>query len=65
MLLCLFHIYLQVNFIHAFCIYCLISAVTTLLLLISAVWRAANMPSAEIMAAEFRRQSVLGTVTLT
>ena len=33
-----YFIYLQVNFIHAFCIYCLISAVTTLLLLISAIW---------------------------
>jgi uncharacterized membrane protein len=44
-----YFIYLQVNFIHAFCIYCLISAVTTLLLLISAVWHL-NVPSAEIMA---------------
>ena len=60
-----YFIYLQVNFIHAFCIYCLISAVTTLLLLILAVWRAANVPSAELIAAEFRRQSVSGTVTLT
>ena len=33
-----YFIYLQVNFIHAFCIYCLISAVTTLLLLIAALW---------------------------
>jgi len=59
-----YFIYLQVNFIHAFCIYCLISAVATLLLLILAVWRAANVPSAELIAAEFRRQSVSGTVTL-
>jgi uncharacterized membrane protein len=29
---------LQINFIHAFCIYCLVSAITTLLLLISAIW---------------------------
>ena len=33
-----YFIYLQVNFIHAFCIYCLVSAVTTLLLLIAALW---------------------------
>ena len=29
--------YLQVTFIHAFCIYCLISAITTLLLFITAI----------------------------
>jgi uncharacterized membrane protein len=29
--------YLQVTFIHAFCIYCLVSAVTTLLLFIAAI----------------------------
>ena len=29
--------YLQITFIHAFCIYCFISAVTTLLLLIAAI----------------------------
>jgi uncharacterized membrane protein len=28
----------QVTFIHAFCIYCFISAVLTLLLLIAALW---------------------------
>jgi uncharacterized membrane protein len=32
----IYFMYLQINFIHAFCIYCLISAVTTLLLLIAA-----------------------------
>jgi uncharacterized membrane protein len=30
--------YLQIAFIHAFCIYCLVSAVTTLLLFIAALW---------------------------
>ena len=30
--------YIQFAFIHAFCIYCLISAVLTLLLLIAALW---------------------------
>ena len=30
--------YIQLTYIHAFCIYCLISAVTTLLLFIAAVW---------------------------
>jgi uncharacterized membrane protein len=29
--------YLQVTFIHAFCVYCLVSAVTTILLLIAAI----------------------------
>jgi uncharacterized membrane protein len=29
--------YLQVTFIHAFCIYCLVSAITTLLLFIAAI----------------------------
>lgn len=33
-----YFIYLQVHFIHAFCIYCLISAITTLLLFVSALW---------------------------
>ena len=34
----IYFMYLQINFIHAFCIYCLVSAVTTLLLLIAALW---------------------------
>ena len=38
-----YFMYLQISFIHAFCIYCLVSAVTTLLLLISAL---SLMPSA-------------------
>jgi uncharacterized membrane protein len=29
--------YLQVTFIHAFCVYCLVSAITTVLLLIAAI----------------------------
>jgi uncharacterized membrane protein len=29
--------YLQIAFIHAFCIYCLVSAITTLLLLVAAI----------------------------
>jgi len=33
----IYFMYLQIAFIHAFCIYCLISAVTTLLLLIAAL----------------------------
>ena len=33
----IYFMYLQISFIHAFCIYCLVSAVTTLLLLISAL----------------------------
>ena len=32
-----YFMYLQISFIHAFCIYCLVSAVTTLLLLIAAL----------------------------
>jgi uncharacterized membrane protein len=39
--------YLQIAFIHAFCIYCLVSAVTTLLLLIAALshFRATSAPT--------------------
>jgi len=33
----IYFIYLQIGFIHAFCIYCLASAVTTLLLFIAAI----------------------------
>jgi uncharacterized membrane protein len=33
----IYFMYLQIAFIHAFCIYCLVSAVTTLLLLIAAL----------------------------
>ena len=32
-----YFMYLQISFIHAFCIYCLVSAVTTLLLLLAAL----------------------------
>jgi len=34
----LYFMYLQFNYIHAVCVYCLFSAVTTLLLLIAAFW---------------------------
>jgi len=33
----IYFMYLQYNFIHAFCIYCLVSGVTTLLLFIAAI----------------------------
>jgi uncharacterized membrane protein len=33
----IYFIYLQIAFIHAFCIYCIVSAVTTLVLLIAAL----------------------------
>ena len=33
----IYFMYLQIAFIHAFCIYCLVSAVTTLLLFIAAI----------------------------
>jgi uncharacterized membrane protein len=49
-----YFIYLQVNFIHAFCIYCLISAVTTVLLFISALWLF-QMPSVPTIAPMGRR----------
>ena len=44
----IYFMYLQFNFIHAFCIYCLISAVLTLLLLIVALahFRATRQPAA-------------------
>jgi uncharacterized membrane protein len=46
----LFSIYfmiLQLGFIHAFCIYCLVSAVTTVLLAVAAIshWKATRMPA--------------------
>ena len=34
----MYFMYIQVNFIHAFCIYCLISGVLTLFLLAAALW---------------------------
>jgi uncharacterized membrane protein len=39
--------YIQFTFIHAFCIYCLISAVTTLLFSIAAVWHFSAMRERE------------------
>jgi len=33
----IYFMYLQIAFIHAFCIYCLVSAITTLLLLVAAL----------------------------
>ena len=33
----IYFMYVQISFIHAFCIYCLVSAVTTLLLLVAAL----------------------------
>jgi uncharacterized membrane protein len=33
----IYFMYLQIAFIHAFCIYCLVSAVTTLLLFVAAL----------------------------
>jgi uncharacterized membrane protein len=43
----IYFMYLQIAFIHAFCIYCLLSAVTTLLLFIAALShsRATNAPA--------------------
>jgi uncharacterized membrane protein len=35
----IYFMYIQVTFIHAFCIYCLISAVLTLLLFVAALWQ--------------------------
>jgi uncharacterized membrane protein len=33
----IYFMYLQIDFIHAFCVYCLVSAVTTLLLFVAAL----------------------------
>lgn len=43
----IYFMYLQIAFIHAFCIYCLVSAVTTLLLFIAAIaqFRATRTPT--------------------
>ena len=42
----IYFMYLQVTFIHAFCIYCLVSGITTLLLFIAAIahFRATRAP---------------------
>src|ERR1019366_2193193 len=43
----IYFMYLQIAFIHAFCIYCIVSALTTLLLLIAALshYRATRAPA--------------------
>jgi uncharacterized membrane protein len=41
----IYFMYLQIAFIHAFCIYCLVSAVTTLVLLIVAVFHIRTTPA--------------------
>jgi uncharacterized membrane protein len=41
----IYFMYLQIAFIHAFCIYCLVSAVTTLVLLIAAVFHIRMVPA--------------------
>lgn len=43
----IYFMYLQIAFIHAFCVYCLVSAVTTLLLFIAALshFRATRAPT--------------------
>jgi uncharacterized membrane protein len=41
----IYFMYLQIAFIHAFCIYCLVSAVTTLVLLIAAVFHIRTIPA--------------------
>ena len=40
-----YFLYIQVSFIHAFCIYCLVSAVTTLMLLATACLNMAKNPT--------------------
>ena len=52
----IYFMYLQIALIHAFCIYCLVSAVTTLLLFIAALshFRATRVPTGQVM-----RQTVL------
>ena len=37
-----FVLYVQLNFINVLCIYCLVSAVTTFLLLVSMIWHLKN-----------------------
>jgi uncharacterized membrane protein len=49
-----FVLYVQLNFINVLCIYCLVSAVTTFLLLISTIWHLRS-PSIDFVA---RRQPV-------
>jgi len=39
-----YFMYVQVNFIHAFCIYCLISAVLTLVFFVAALWQIRAVP---------------------
>ena len=50
----IYFMYLQIEFIHAFCVYCLASAVTTLLLFIAACWhlRATLVDPTSIVASD-------------
>src|SRR5689334_15644959 len=41
----IYFMYVQISFIHAFCVYCLISAITTLLLFLAALSHARHAPA--------------------
>ena len=47
----IYFMYIQFTFIHAFCIYCLISAVLTLCLLLAALWHFRAAHTAPVDAA--------------
>ena len=49
----IYFIYLQVNYIRAFCVYCLVSAITTLVLFVAAVWHL-KLPSINMTAVRDR-----------
>jgi uncharacterized membrane protein len=51
----IYFMYIQFTFIHAFCVYCLISAVLTLLLFITALWHIQATPIDPATAATRRR----------
>jgi len=59
----IYFMYIQFTFIHAFCIYCLISAVLTLLLFVAALWHfRATRPTtaAEIKTLNVRQSLTVG-----
>jgi len=49
-----YFMYVQRTYIHAFCIYCLISGVLTVLLLVTAVWHHRTAPQVRTKAASVR-----------
>jgi len=60
----IYFMYVQFTFIHAFCIYCLISAVLTLLLLVAALWHVKTTPKAVIPTTKMKAHDPARSVTV-